>query len=80
MDSDKSVFELVKYGKIIIDVKSVMDKKKLTINQVVKRTGLHHRNISKYYNGEVTRFDADTLAKLCFVLECELENIMYYKK
>ena len=80
MDTDKSVFELVNYGKVVIDVKTIMDKKNMTINQVVKRTGLHHRNISKYYNNEVTRYDGDTLAKLCYILECDLKDIMHYEK
>ena len=80
MDTDKSIFELVDYGKIVIDVKTLMDNKNLTINQVVKRTGIHHRIITKYYNGDVTRYDGDTLAKLCYVLECDVKDIMLYQK
>lgn len=80
MDTDKSIFELVDYGKIVIDVKTLMDKKNITINSIVRKTGIHHRVVTRYYNGDVTRYDGDILAKLCYVLECDLSDIMRYKR
>lgn len=68
------------YGEIEFDIKSIMDKKHITINQVVKKTGLHHQVIRRYYEGTVVRYDKDVLSKLCFVLDCELNQIMSYKK
>jgi len=68
------------YGNIEFDIKSIMNKKHITINQVVKKTGLHHQVVRRYYEGTVVRYDKDVLSKLCFVLGCELNEIMYYKK
>ena len=80
MSVDKSIFELVNYGKIILDVKTTMDKKKISITKVVKMTGLHHKVVNRYYNSEVVRYDSEVLAKLCYVLECDLSDIIHYKK
>ena len=37
------------YGDIVFDIKTIMDMKGITINQVVKKTGLHHQVIRRYY-------------------------------
>lgn len=68
------------YGKVFFDIKSIMDKKGITISQIVKKTGLHHKVIKRYYENTVVRYDNEVLSKLCFVLDCKLEDIMYYKK
>lgn len=57
-----------------------MEKKGITITQVVKKTGLHHQVIKRYYNRTVERFDKDVLSKLCYVIDCDLNDIMYYEK
>ncbi|MGN1301843.1 MAG: helix-turn-helix domain-containing protein [Clostridia bacterium] len=77
---DDSVLTYKDYGDIAFDIKSIMDKKGFTVTGMVKRTGLHHRVIRKYYEGTAVRYDKEVLAKLCYVLGCELSDIMYYKK
>ncbi len=77
---DNSIIVYRDYGNIQFDIKSIMDKKKITISQVAKKTGLHHKVIKRYYNGDVERFDKDVLSKLCFVVGCELKDIMHYEK
>ena len=34
--------------------------------------------IDKWYNGHVEKFDADVLARICFVLECTPGDIIRY--
>lgn len=77
---DNSIIVYRDYGNIKFDIKSVMDNKGITINQVAKKTGLHHQVIKRYYNGTVERFDKDVLSKLCYVIDCNLNDIMYYEK
>lgn len=68
------------YGKIVFDIRNIMNEKGITVSQIVKKTGLHHRVIKRYCDGNVVRYDAEVLSKLCFVLGCELQDIMYYKR
>lgn len=75
-----SIIMYKEYGEIIFDIKSIMDKKGITISQVVKKTGLHHKVVRRYYEGEVTRYDKEVLSKLCFVIGCNLNDIMSYQK
>ena len=34
--------------------------------------------IKKYYDNTITRYDSDVLAKFCFVLECDISDIISY--
>ena len=76
----ESIIMYKDYGDIIFDIKTVMDKKGITVSQVVKKTGLHHKVVRRYYDGTVIRYDKDVLSKLCFVIGCDLKDIMYYQR
>ncbi len=77
---DDSVLMYRDYGEIVFDLKSIMDKKGYTINYVVRRTGLHHQIVRRYYEGTALRYDKEILAKICYVIDCDLEDIMYYRR
>ena len=78
MEKSDYIITYADYGSIHYDIKSIMKKRNLTKSQIVKRTGLHNQIVERYVNGSITRFDKEVLAKLCFVLKCELNDIMYY--
>ena len=79
-DIMNSVIVYVDYGDIHFDIKTMMKKRNLTKTMLAKRTGLHHQIIDRYYEKSISRYDKDVLAKICFILECELSDIMYYEK
>ncbi len=73
-----SIITYVDYGHIRYNIKTLMKKRNLSKSQMVKRTGLHHQVIERYTNDDITRFDRDILAKICYILDCKLEDIMTY--
>ena len=78
--NSNSVIIYVDYGDIHFDIKNMMKKRHLTKTQLAKRTGLHHQIIDRYYNNKIARYDKDVLAKICYILDCSLDDIMYYEK
>ena len=54
-----SIFVYKDYGNIKFDIKSIMDRKNISVNQIVKKTGLHHQVIRRYYDGTIVRYDKD---------------------
>lgn len=78
---DKGIFDLKEYGRVIITVRDVMDKRGMTRNKLSNLTGLVYNSINRYYQGApITSVDMDILARLCFVLECEIQDILKYER
>lgn len=80
MEIVDSIIVFKDYGEIKFDIKTIMDSKNITINQVVIKTGLHYKVVKKYYEGLAERYDKEVLAKICYVLDCDLNDIMCYKR
>ena len=57
-----------------------MKKKNITRNKLSVLTGTDYNVINRYYNNNITRLDLDILARICFVLDCNVNDIIEYKK
>lgn len=76
----RGIVELKNYGKVEIKLRTIMDKKNISIYKLSKLTNLKHSTIKSYYNNApITRVDLDVLSKLCYVLDCKIEDILEYK-
>lgn len=77
---DRTIYSsnTINYGKVICCLKEVLDKKGISKTQLAKRTGLQHTIINRYVSGNAIRYDSDVLAKLCYVLDCKLSDIIKY--
>jgi putative transcriptional regulator len=75
----RGIAEVKDYGKVEIKLSSIMDKHNISIYQMTKLTGLKHTTVKAYYtNSPMTRVDLDVIAKLCYVLDCKIEDIIEY--
>lgn len=77
---ESSIIIYVDYGEVKVNIKSIMEKRNISKTQLAKRTGLHYQIINRYYDDEIVRFDRDVLAKLCYILDCTLDELIYYEK
>lgn len=77
---DNGVFVLRNYGKVTINIKSIMKKKNITRNKLSVLTGATYNVINRYYNSDISRVDLDVLARICYVLECNVPDILEYEK
>ncbi len=74
------IFSFNHYGHIEISIKELMDEKQITRNALARAVNTRFEVIDKWYNGHVEKIDADILARICFVLECEPGDIIKYDK
>ena len=75
----RGIAELKDYGKVNITLKKMMDSKNISIYQMSKLTELKHSTIESYYiNAPLTRIDLDVVAKMCYVLDCKISDILEY--
>lgn len=66
------------YGRIIMNLKEVMDKNNITRNALARSVNTRFEVINKWYNGDVEKLDLDILARVCYVLKCDICDILVY--
>lgn len=74
-----SIFVPQDYGKVIFSFDKVMDEKKINRNQLSQRAGIRFEVADRFYSGQIERLDIDVLARVCFVLECNISDVMSFQ-
>lgn len=73
--------ELIKVNcEVEVNLKNAMLKRKITVNQLSKMTGIRYHIVKKYYRNEMYRIDLLNLAKFCDALNCEIDDILILKR
>lgn len=80
MESTNSIFELKDYGKISFHIKDIMDSRNLTRSALAKLADVRFEVADKWYNGNIERMDIDVLTRICYVLDCNISDLMSYSK
>ena len=70
------MFEEVDYGVIEFKLKDLMDKKNITINQMSRKINVAYDIVKKYYYGDNYSISLDILKKFCYILECNIDDII----
>lgn len=65
---------------IIFKIDKLMKEKGYSKNKLCVETGLRFETIQGYYNGTISRVDLHILSSLCEVLQCNVQDIIEYKK
>lgn len=77
---DNGIFILKNYGRIKVNIKGIMKEKNITRNKLSALTGATYNVINRYYNNSISRVDLDVLARICYVLDCDIKDIIEYEK
>ena len=56
-----------------------MDDKMITINEMSRFAKVRYETVRKYYNNDCYWYDRVTLAKFCYVLECDINQLLIYE-
>ena len=83
MDDLNSIirYESNDYGTVKVKLAELLDAKGITRNRLRTLTGVKYDVIDRYYRGSnITMVDIDFLAKVCFVLNCDISDLLEYQK
>ena len=64
--------------RLTLDVQ--LEKCGITRYELSKRTGIIYHTIDSYYKNQVVRYDSYILNKICEALNCNISDIIEYKK
>lgn len=68
------------FGKVVFKIDQVLENKNISKNKLEKEARLQRTQLNSYCNNKVKRIDLETIAKICHVLDCRIEDIMEYVK
>ena len=83
MDEIKSLvaYRTEEYGQIVVKLSKIMDSRNVTRNRLATLIGSKYSVVDHYYKGkQVERADLDFLARVCYVLDCRVEDLLEYQK
>lgn len=80
MDNGNSVVMRKNYGGVTFCFREIMDAKNINRNQLATRAGIRFEVADRFYNGKIERIDIDVLARVCYVLDCDVGDVMKYDK
>jgi len=83
MSEAKSIvsYQTKEYGTVRVKLAEVMDGQKITRNRLHTLTGVKYEIVDRYYKAKnVEMVDLDFIAKVCYVLDCKVEDILEYQK
>ncbi len=75
-----TIYVLKDYGKIDINLKKMIEKRGISRSKLSTMVAMNYDLINRYYNNKVTRVDLDVISRFCYVLKCEVNDILKYEE
>ena len=73
-----SIVNLNSYGTVSIHLKELLEEKGITRYRLAKLADTRFEVVEKWCSGSVERIDSDVLARFCYILDCEIADIIKY--
>lgn len=77
---ERSILTKKEYGHITFHLRKIMDERHIKRNQLANAMGVNYPVVDKWYKGDVSRMDIDVLTRICYVLDCQVQDILTYEK
>lgn len=74
----KPVISVREYGRVHIRLNEILVTRGITRNQLATAVNSKFQIIDKWCKDDVERMDLDLLARICYALDCSVENIIEY--
>ena len=72
-------YHMEDYGCVRVKLAEVLSSRGITRNRLRTLTGVKYEVIDRYFKGvRVEKVDLDFLAKVCYVLNCEIGDLLEY--
>lgn len=69
------------YGRVRVKLAQALDSRGISRNRLRTLTGVKYDVIDRYYKGDrVEMADLDFLAKVCYVLDCQVSDLLEYQR
>ena len=69
---------MAQYGRIEIHLADLLEKSGLSKNKLCHRAEMQRTQLRNYRDNKIQRLDIDILLRLCYVLDCDLYELIEY--
>ena len=66
--------------RVLLAEKAEKEQKNIPLKEVERRTGITWTTLQSWANNKVSRFDEPVIIALCDFLECEVGDLLVYRK
>ncbi|MBQ8144282.1 MAG: helix-turn-helix transcriptional regulator [Butyricicoccus sp.] len=80
MPERRTLITINEYGKVRLKLKEILDAREMSRYALSQAVHTRFEVIDKWCNGNVEKLDLDVLARICYVLDCEVSDLLVYKK
>lgn len=67
------------FGKAILNLESLIKEKGISKTQLSYKAEISHTQINRFCKNDVSRIDLNTIARLCYVLDCKVSDLIKYE-
>ena len=68
----------IDYGRIEVQIDMLLRQKKMSQNTLAEKANLQRTQLNAYCNNKIKRIDFDVLSRICYVLECDIYEVLKY--
>ncbi len=68
------------YGIIVLHITDLLQEKGISKNKICKDLDIPRTNFNRYCNGNFQRIDVSLLCKLLHYLNCNIDELIEYKR
>lgn len=67
------------YGNVYLNLEELIKEKDISKTQLSYNAKISHTQLNRFCKGEAVRIDFNTIARLCFVLDCKVADLIIYE-
>ena len=75
----KPIMQEIEYGTIECKLDDYLNKRNITTYELSTKSNIRFQTIKNLRENISTRIDFEVLAKICYSLECNVDDILKYK-
>lgn len=68
------------YGRLHLRINELLTEKNISKNKLCKDLDIPRTNFNRYCRDDFQRLDASLICKLCNYLECNIEDLIEYRR
>lgn len=67
------------FGKVTLNLEKLIAEKGISKTQLSYKAEISHTQINRFCKNDVSRIDLNTIARLCNILDCKIEDLITYE-